>query len=514
MLNTEANRRKRDLNVTPDGNHPKTSLPLVWARAVAESSQGIIVVDASGGKLSTIYVNPAYENITGYSSAELLGKPPGRILHGEDTEQADIDKLRAAIAAQKPITVTLRNYRKDGRLFWNELTISPVHDAQGQLTHFFGLVNDVTARKNAEDALIVWTARIEALTSMSADGLVAFDENDRLAYTNTAFLELTGLPANAINGLSVAELDAAIAHHCDPEKIYRPIEAKMLGINANPKALESEHEIYLQQPHKKVLLRRALKTPFGIYLLLYFHDITARYELDEMKSRFLNTAAHELRTPLTSILGYSQLLLAVDYDSETRRDHLETIARQATRTSEIVTEMLDLNRIDNLHSADFVFDPHDLRSVVTEARKTFHQASARIILNTPPETLLARVDYNKIVQAVTHLLDNALKFSPADQTITLSVGRDDNESDARVKIVVEDQGIGISRIDLARLGERFFRVDTSGTLPGAGLGIALVKTIVDLHKGTFTVHSTPAEGTCVTLSLPALPLDDAGKAPA
>ena len=497
--------------MTPDSNNPTTSLQRIWARAVAESSQGIIVVEARDGTWNTVFVNRAYETITGYSSAEVLGKPPGRILHGEGTEQSELNRLRVAIGAQQAITVTLRNYRKDGSPFWNQLTASPVHDAQGNLTHFFGSITDVTAQKDAERELAVWASRIEALTSMSADGLVAFDENDCVAYTNSAFLEHTALPAAALRGLSVAAFDRIIGQQCNADKEYPPIEPKMLGINASAKAVESQHEIHLARPRKRVLLRRALKTAFGVYLLLYFKDITARYELDEMKSRFLNTAAHELRTPLTSILGYSQLLLAVDYDSETRRDHLETIARQADRTSEIINEMLDLNRIDNLNGSDFSYDPHDLRAVAEDARHTFHQASERIVINAPAETLLARIDYTKMVCAIMHLLDNALKFSAADQTVTLSLQRRGDAQNSTLEIIVEDHGIGISSEDLDHLGERFFRVDTSGNLPGAGLGVALIKEITRLHEGTFSIQSAPTEGTRVTLSLPALLLDEAGK---
>ena len=495
----------------PNGNNPATSLQRIWARAVAESSQGIIVVEARDGTWNTVFVNRAYETITGYSSAEVLGKPPGCILHGKDTEEADLNRLRVALAAQQAITLTLRNYRADGSPFWNQLTASPVHDAKGNLTHFFGSLTDVTAQKDAERDLTVWASRIEALTSMSADGLVAFDENDCVAYTNRAFLEHTGLAAEAIRGLSVAAFDRIIGQQCNANREYPPIEPKMLGINASPKAVESEHEIHLARPRKRVLLRRALKTAFGVYLLLYFKDVTARYELDEMKSRFLNTAAHELRTPLTSILGYSQLLLAVDYDSETRRDHLETIARQADRTSEIITEMLDLDRIDNLNGSDFSYDPHDLRAVAKDARHTFHQASERIVINAPAEALLARIDYTKMVCAVMHLLDNALKFSAADQMVTMSLQRSGHGQNSTLEIIVEDHGIGISSEDLDHLGERFFRVDTSGNLPGAGLGVALVKEITRLHEGTFSVDSAPAEGTRVTLSLPALLLDEAGK---
>jgi PAS domain S-box-containing protein len=121
-------------------------------RAIGASSNGIIITDATLPDNPMIYVNPGFERITGYTVDEVIGKN-GRFLEGPEANQAALESLRRAIKAGEDCVVNLRNYRKDGTLFWNELSVSPVRDAQGRLTHYIGVQTDTTERKRAEDAL-------------------------------------------------------------------------------------------------------------------------------------------------------------------------------------------------------------------------------------------------------------------------------------------------------------------------------------------------------------------------
>lgn len=131
-------------------------------QAIAASSMGIVIADLQLPDQPLIYVNPAFEQITGYSAAEVLGTNC-RFLQGKETDQAEIDQLRAAIKAGVDCTVVLRNYRKTGELFWNELHISPLYDADGVLTHYVGIQADVTDRKRSEVALQAETEKSERL---------------------------------------------------------------------------------------------------------------------------------------------------------------------------------------------------------------------------------------------------------------------------------------------------------------------------------------------------------------
>jgi PAS domain S-box-containing protein len=121
-------------------------------RAIAASSNGIVISDARQEDMPLIYINPAFERLSGYTAAEVLGRNC-RFLQGDDRDQPALTILRAALHEGRDCTVVLRNYRKDGQLFWNELHMSPVHDGSGLLTHFVGVQTDITRRKQAEDDL-------------------------------------------------------------------------------------------------------------------------------------------------------------------------------------------------------------------------------------------------------------------------------------------------------------------------------------------------------------------------
>ena len=131
-------------------------------QALTASSVGIVIADARLPGMPLIYVNPAFERITGYSAAEVLGYNC-RFLQGKQTSQHAVDQLRAAIKAGKHCTVTLLNYQKDGTPFWNELTISPIHDDDNNLTHFVGIQSDISDRIRAEQALRLEQQKSERL---------------------------------------------------------------------------------------------------------------------------------------------------------------------------------------------------------------------------------------------------------------------------------------------------------------------------------------------------------------
>jgi PAS domain S-box-containing protein len=120
--------------------------------AIAATHNGLVITDALQKEMPIIYVNQGFEKMTGYSSAEVVGKNC-RFLHGIDSQQLGLQEMREAIAAQRECCVTVRNYRRDGTLFWNEISLSPVFDREGMLTHYIGVQTDVSDRKLAEEEL-------------------------------------------------------------------------------------------------------------------------------------------------------------------------------------------------------------------------------------------------------------------------------------------------------------------------------------------------------------------------
>ncbi|MFP4299932.1 MAG: PAS domain S-box protein [Spirulinaceae cyanobacterium] len=145
-------------------------------RAIVASNNGIVIVDANQADLPMIYVNPAFEKMTGYESGEVLGQNC-RFLQGHETQQEGLNILRQALKKGEPCTVVLRNYRKDGSLFWNEVSISPIYDAQGKLTHYIGIQTDISDRIESEQNLEQAKGQLRAVID-AVPGMVSWIGSD------------------------------------------------------------------------------------------------------------------------------------------------------------------------------------------------------------------------------------------------------------------------------------------------------------------------------------------------
>ena len=175
-------------------------------RAVAAARNGILITDPNQPDNPVVYANPGFERITGYSAEEILGRNC-RFLQGEDTDQAALEELRAALEEGRECRVVLRNYKKDGTPFWNELYLSPVHDEEGRLLNFVGVQDDVTGRKEIEGALRDGEERFRALAAAAFEG-IAVHENGRIIEANEALAEMFGYGMAEVIGRSALELAA------------------------------------------------------------------------------------------------------------------------------------------------------------------------------------------------------------------------------------------------------------------------------------------------------------------
>jgi signal transduction histidine kinase len=264
------------------------------------------------------------------------------------------------------------------------------------------------------------------------------------------------------------------------------------------------------------VLKRTVKVLEGdaggpIGKVVYFRDITLEDEVDRMKSEFLSTAAHELRTPMSSILGFTELLLKRDYDPATRRELLETIHRQSTNLGKLINELLDLARIEARAGKDFRVEPRSLFPLVRETVSGLIVPGdgRKVEVTLPARSPRVAVDADKFRQALLNVLSNAYKYSPGGGAIEVHARTRKHDAVRQVGIVVRDQGIGMTPDQCDRIFERFYRADTTGAVPGTGLGMSVVKEIVELHGGAVEVESAHGVGTAVTLWLP---LDDGNRA--
>ena len=258
--------------------------------------------------------------------------------------------------------------------------------------------------------------------------------------------------------------------------------------------------LHLLEPERRIL-SCSVRLEEGGSKVLYFRDITREAEVDRMKSEFLSTAAHELRTPMASVFGFSELLLKRDYDDKTRKDLLSTIHRQAGALIHLLNELLDLARIEARAGKDFKIKVQPLKPIVenTVAALLVPNDPRKVVVDLPETLPHCAVDAEKLQQALTNLLSNAYKYSPNGGEIRLdviTVGHAD-----QVGIRVTDHGIGMTPEQLARCFERFYRADASQNIPGTGLGLALVKEIIEIFGGSVQVESAAGRGTTATVWL-------------
>jgi signal transduction histidine kinase len=258
-----------------------------------------------------------------------------------------------------------------------------------------------------------------------------------------------------------------------------------------------------RQPPQQVVELRARHVATGRSgFVLVARDITHESEVDRMKSEFITTAAHELRTPMASIHGFTELLASGRVGEDRQRSMLAIIHRQSMRMTDMLNDMLDLARIEARSGLDFQFEVSDLRDVVKGVYDEFGYMSSdrKIVSDIPGLAVWVRCDRAKLAQAVRNLLSNAVKFStaPAPVAICLELSPDQQ----RAIVEVRDAGMGMTAEQQAQLFTRFYRADKSGSILGSGLGLSLVKTIVELHGGTVRIESTADVGTSAFIELP------------
>lgn len=230
-------------------------------------------------------------------------------------------------------------------------------------------------------------------------------------------------------------------------------------------------------------------------------------ELDKLKSEFLNTVSHELRTPLTSIKAFSEILLDnAGEDMDTQLEFLGIINQESDRLTRLINNLLDLSRIE-AGRMNWEMEPIRIREVsdacVNATRALVEKSGLSLVVKVSDE-IGTVADRDKLIQVVNNLLSNAIKFTPTGGTITLAASRQGDD----IELYVEDTGKGIPAEFHERVFEKFQQVDTSSTreVKGSGLGLPIVRSIVEAHGGTVTLTSEPGKGSRFTVTVPAADL--------
>jgi signal transduction histidine kinase len=444
------------------------------------------------------------------------GATAGYVLACRDiSEQHGLDqRLRAELASRESALVALRQVLES---LPQEGRTARVAAGSDDLTAISMMISELVHR------LQMRGEQLDAIFALSADGFVSFDAQRHANYVSPAFTRLTGLPAARVLGSSDTDIEALLRAQCRNGTSWGGLAALRVaaqtgdgstgtgtgtGIDAGTGQNAEPEQIELLRPTRRVLeVALRLGTTEAISQVLSLRDVTHESEVDQMKSEFLSTAAHEMRTPMASIFGFVELMLHRPLSPERQRDVLETVHRQSLLMINIVNELLDLARIEARRGSDFVLETVDLADLVRDVLHDFKPPQERAVpvLETQATATSVSVDLNKMRQALSNVLSNAYKYSPGGGAVSVRLVGGPPAAvglPPTVGVEVRDAGIGMTAEQLARVSERFYRADASGSIPGTGLGMSIVKEITELLGGRLALASEPGQGTAVTLWLP------------
>ena len=587
-------------------------------RAIAASSNGVIITDPNRLNNPIIYVNSAFERMTGYAAEEVLGRNC-RFLQGTDREQPALEDLRAALGEDRECRVVLRNYKKDGTMFWNQLSVSPVRGEGGEPTNFVGIQEDITRRIKAEEELRQSEERFRSLVRYASDIVTILDPDGKVRYESSSIERILGYGPKELVGKNVFDY----VHPEDVDRVrgvftetleelgvsplvefrlrhangsWRYLEAVSSNLLADPgvrglvvnsrdvterKQAESERATLLAReqaaraeaeaaqvrlrdildnltegvlvadPRGRVIfanpavcamlnstdedeleelsdlwedfhlpeaVARCARDKESIearvryeesYLrvrlecltndqrkdvLVVMQDLSEGHRLEANQQRFLANAAHQLRTPTMAIIGAAELLATgEDGNPATRRRLLNHIFSEGRRMRRLSDALLRLSRVG--------WDPREPEVEVVDLGAAAQQAaelmgplaeSDGLRVSVEGEGACVLADSEWLQEVLLVLLSNAIKHSSRGGDIRLRARGN--------AVTVEDEGAGISAVDLPHVFERFYR--GTGSSQGFGLGLPIYRELTERMGGSISIRSREGIGTTAKVELP------------
>ncbi|HUH64844.1 MAG TPA: ATP-binding protein [Syntrophales bacterium] len=339
-------------------------------------------------------------------------------------------------------------------------------------------------------------AKLEATFASMTDGILIVDDQYRVEYGNEHMKGILG--AGDISGiLGKTPLEAfRNAELQDAIELFRN--------SGGPVSLE-----VTQGGEMSAILDVSISAVKGLpageqKTLIVFHDVTRIKKLEKVREDFVANVTHEIKTPLTSIIGFIETLEdGAIREEETAKKFLHIISENAHRLGRLVDDLLTLSSIE-LGEMEFQFESVSIADVVEVVLPMFEARAAEKFLTIDKriqaELPLIPADSDKLAQILVNILDNAVKFTPAGGNISITAKCDSGS----VTVVVSDTGTGIPKMEIPRLGERFYRVDKtrSREMGGTGLGLSIVKHLMKAHNGSIEIESQMGKGTSVFLRFP------------
>ena len=475
------------------------------AAILKEANDAFVAMDRAGLVLDW---NRQAEKTFGWTFEEARGRPVADLIIPPQHREAHQDGLRRYLATEeasvlnKPVQLTALH--RDGHEFPVELTIWPVR------TTFSAFVRDITDRIEAQEALRTSEARKTALLESIAEGVITTDAEGLITSINPAMERLSGWRQADVVGRTYS--DAFPAFDASGEPL--PEEERILARALLDKAIATSRgfDMFFRiRDGRRIPVSTTAAPIFGddghsVGAVEVVRDVSSEREVDQLKSSLVSTVSHELRTPLTMIQGFSELLLTRDLAEERSREALKQINASAERLTRLIEDLLSVSRIESGRLVART-EPERLDEVIDDVVASFDEREDRpLVLDVDPHLPEVMADRDKLVQVLTNLVSNALKYSEPPSEVRITAGK----VDSTVQVAVTDHGIGLTEEEQAQLFSKFFRADRDEVRDagGTGLGLYIAKSLVEMQDGQLWVTSELGHGSTFSFSLPVATTED------
>ena len=480
--------------------------------AIDQTPVTVMITDREG---IIEYVNPNFSKVTGYLAEEAIGKNPNQLVKSGWHSKEFFGDVWRTILSGKEWRGEMRNKRKNGELYWESASISPVKGPSGEISHFVAVKEDITERKKAEEALSRSDEKIRLLLESTAEAIFGIDLLGNCTFVNPSCARLLGYDSpDQLLGRNMHEL----IHHSRPDGTPYPVHACPVC-----RVLWGEEGVH----HDDETFWRADGTFFAVEYWSYpqlhkgelvggvvtFFDITERKRAEEelrrasdaanaatkAKSQFLANMSHEIRTPMNAALGMLYLLQQTEL-SEQQKNYLAKAQTASTVLLRVINDILDFSKIE-AGKLELEKIPFSLSSVLADlhavATATLQGKPIELQVRSNPQVPNLLVgDPVRLGQVLLNLASNALKFTEKGKVEIEVHLVAEQEGEVTLRFCVTDTGIGMAQPQLAALFSAFSQADTSTTrrYGGTGLGLAISKQLVELMGGEISVASELGQG--------------------
>jgi len=443
-----------------------------------------------------IYNSPSCLRVTGHRVEEFAADPELliRIIHPEDV-RFFLEHRHTVVSGRETGNLEFRIVRPDGEIRWIGHVCQPVFDTEGKYLGTRGSNRDITAQREAQDALREQFSQLSTIfDSLNAVVYVADMEDYRLLYVNSFGASLFGDDWHGKRCHEVLQVGQdGPCDFCTNDALVKD------GRPQPPYVWEFRNT---RTGRWFQCIDRAIRWTDGRLVRIEIAvDITERKEIDRIRDEMISALSHEMRTPLTAMLGFTELLLEQDVGEDARREYLGIMHKESERLNELIGTFLQLQRHAS-KSEHAILRSLPVRELLENAVAAYAGMSPlhRLVIDSPRGIPDIRGDGDQLHQLFSNLISNAIRYSPDGGVVTLAA----RQVGAEIVVSVHDEGIGIPADLQELIFEKFYRVDNTDSrqIGGTGLGLALVREIIKLHSGRVWVESSPGKGSTFFVALP------------